>query len=154
MTKTILIVFAVGSAYLIGNQIVVTPVSVADATANSTAPNVTWQQDESEDIKEQARKEFMQGKLQSNKKIVQGLTTNDFDLVKQGAEEVSSYVKGESWFVLKTPEYQAFSEDMRQTAGKLNQAAEERNVEAAALRYFELTINCIDCHQYIAKVQY
>ena len=153
MTKTFLIVFALCSTYLVSNHVNVmrAPVSVVNSP---TIQAVTKTQDEQEKLKKLARKKFMQGKLVSNKKIVQGLTTNDFGLVKEGAQEVSAYVKGQSWFVLKTPEYRVFSDDMSRAAKSLERAAKNQNVEAAALRYFELTVKCIDCHQYILTTKY
>ena len=62
--------------------------------------------------------------------------------------------RSEHWFVLNTPEYKDHSKDMRMAANKLKKAATNRNLEAAALRYFELTVTCIDCHQYITTTKY
>lgn len=100
-------------------------------------------------LRAQARQEFMRGKLQSNQEIVEGLTTNRFDKILEGSRGVTNLVKGQHWFVIDDPEYRAFSAEMEKIAGRLNQAAENKNMEAATLRYFELTLNCIDCHRYI-----
>ena len=39
--------------------------------------------------------------------------------------------------------------DMETAANRLQEAAKREDIEASALRYFELTLNCIDCHQYL-----
>ena len=106
-------------------------------------------QDEQEQAKQQARQLFMRGKLESNQKIVEGLSLKDFDLIREGAQGVTAIVKGQHWFVLNTPEYNEYSRDMEQAGKRLVDAADDKNIEAAALRYFDLTLNCIDCHRYL-----
>ena len=102
-----------------------------------------------EKAKQQARKHFMRGKLESNKKIVEGLSLKDFAMIREGAKGVTAIVKGQHWFVLDTPAYKDYSQDMEQAAKRLVAAADKKNLEAATLRYFELTLNCIDCHRYL-----
>lgn len=112
------------------------------------------QERQEEDIRQAARKVFMRGKLASNQKIVEGLATKNFGLIAEGAAEIKALVKGQHWFVLQTDEYQDYSKEMQLAAGRLEQAAEARSVDAAALRYFDLTLNCLDCHGYIEKQKY
>jgi hypothetical protein len=76
----------------------------------------------------------------------------DFALVREGAQGVTALVKGQHWFVLNTPEYNDYSKNMEQAAQRLVKAADNNNIEAAALRYFDLTLNCIDCHRYLETV--
>ncbi len=112
------------------------------------------QEDEAEQIKSEARQLFMRGKLASNQKIVEGLSLKNYEMIQEGAESVVQLVKGQHWFVLTTPEYRRFSEDMTMAAQRLKDAARNENIEAAALRYFDLTLTCIDCHQYLETVGY
>lgn len=112
------------------------------------------QEEKLEKIKSTARQMFMQGKLMSNQKIVEGLTTKNYEMIRSGADSVTALTKGEHWFVLDTPEYKSYSEDMKAAAARLHEAATKENIEAATLRYFELTLNCIDCHNYIEKQQF
>lgn len=121
---------------------------------NSSPEMNSSTQEQDEDIAQMARKAFMRGKLASNQKIVEGLSVKNFGLIAEGAEEIKALVKGQHWFVLRTPEYQSYSAEMQVAAGRLVQAAENRNLEAAALRYFDLTLNCLDCHGYIEKQKY
>lgn len=107
-----------------------------------------------EDIVKVARKAFMRGKLSSNQKIVEGISTKNYELIKEGAEEVKALVKGQHWFVLQTKEYQEFSAEMQLAAGRLATAAEARSIDGATLRYLDLTLNCVDCHNYIEKQKY
>lgn len=112
------------------------------------------QKDRNEQVKSEARKLFMRGKLLSNQQIVEGLSVKDFDLITEGSMGVVAMVKGQHWFVLNTQEYKKYSEDMEKSAHRLQEAAKNKNIEAAALRYFDLTLTCIDCHQYIETQNY
>ena len=91
----------------------------------------------------------MRGKLVSNQKIVEGLSLKNFEMIQEGAVAVVMLVKGQHWFVLDTPGYRQHSEEMARAAKRLEDAAKDGNIEAAALRYFDLTLTCIDCHQYL-----
>lgn len=112
------------------------------------------QQQEEDDIKTAARKAFMRGKLTSNQKIVEGLSTKNYDMIREGADAVMALTKGQHWFVLDSPEYKSYSEDMTIAARRLHEAAGEKNLDAAALRYFDLTLACLDCHRYIETQKY
>lgn len=116
--------------------------------------NFQDQEDEQPNIRTVTREIFMRGKLASNQKIVEGLTTKDFELIHQGALEVKLLVKGQHWFVIDTAEYKRFSQEMEYAADKLQTAAKQKNMDAAALRYFGLTMSCLDCHRYIENRKY
>lgn len=117
--------------------------------ARVTQDQETQQEAQIEQTKSEIRKQFMRGKLVSNQKIVEGLSLRDFALITEGADDVTSIVKGQHWFVVNTPEYQEYSQDMETAARRLKDAAQREDIEASALRYFDLTLKCIDCHQYI-----
>ena len=108
--------------------------------------------EQSEQIQSDLRKEFMRGKLLSNQKVVEGLSLKNFALVREGAQGVTSLVKGQHWFVLDTPEYKEHTKAMEDSANQLIRAANEKNIDADALRYFDLTLRCIDCHRYLETV--
>ncbi|MGI9516905.1 MAG: hypothetical protein ACR2NP_07675 [Pirellulaceae bacterium] len=112
------------------------------------------EEDQTEKIRSEARQMFMRGKLMNNQNIVEGLSLKNFDLIQEGATAVVGLVKGQHWFVLDTPEYRRYSEDMTMAAQRLHDAAKDGNIEAAALRYFDLTLTCIDCHLYLETVGY
>ena len=90
----------------------------------------------------------------SNQKIVEGLTTKNYEMIEQGALEVKLLVKGQHWFVIDTPEYKRFSREMEHSAQQLQTAAKQKNMDAAALRYFGMTMSCLDCHRYIETRKY
>ena len=112
------------------------------------------EQQDQDDLKSDARKAFMRGKLVSNQKIVEGLSVKDFGMIAEGAADVKALVKGQHWFVLDSPEYKRLSAEMELAATRLEKAAKAKSIEATALRYFDLTVNCIDCHSHIETQKY
>ncbi len=139
-SKLLVVFFACFGLLLLGH---VLPARVALHQASEQ------EEEQAEQAKSEIRKQFMRGKLVSNQKIVEGLSLKDFALVKEGAEDSTAIVKGQHWFVLNTPEYQEYSKDMEVAANRLIEATEREDIEASALRYFDLTLTCIDCHRYL-----
>jgi hypothetical protein len=92
---------------------------------------------------------FMQVKLEDSKKVLEGLTTENFDLMVKNSQEMSLLSEDALWQVLQTPEYVQRSADFRRITDRLTEAARKKNLDGAALAYVELTMSCIECHKYV-----
>ncbi len=57
------------------------------------------------------------------------------------------------WQVLETADYAAESSEFRRAADGLKKAARDKNLDAAALRYVDLTLKCVHCHKYVRSVR-
>ncbi len=58
-----------------------------------------------------------------------------------------------TWNVISTEEYLQHSKDFRRSINLIKQAAHDKNIDRVALGYVDLTIRCVDCHQYLRKAQ-
>lgn len=96
---------------------------------------------------------FMRAKLQHSQKVIEGLATEDFDMIAKGAQEMSLLSQATTWQVLQTPEYNQHSLEFRRSADALTDAAKKKNLDGAALAYVGVTLNCINCHKYVRKVK-
>ena len=94
----------------------------------------------------------MRRKLENSQKVLEGVALNDFTLIGKHAEELLQISKAAEWKARKTPEYELFSDDFRRTADGLVKMAKEKNQDGAALKYLELTLTCVRCHQYVRDV--
>jgi hypothetical protein len=103
--------------------------------------------------KEADVKELMQQKLKHSQKILEAIATNDFDGLAKHADELIILSKEAEWKVLKTPRYEAYSNDFRRNAEALVQSAKEKNLDGAALAYVDLTLNCVKCHKHVREVR-
>lgn len=97
---------------------------------------------------ELSRRDFMRTKLLYAQNIMEGITTRNFTLIEQGASEIRRITEAGQWLVADTPEYRHLSDDLRSIADRIASAARDRNLDSAAFRYFDMTVNCMDCHQY------
>lgn len=92
---------------------------------------------------------FMRLKLEHSQKILEGVALEDFPQIKQHAQKLAWLTLDENWQVLQTPEYRDHSRDFQQIANRLSKAADEKNLDGAALWYVQLTLNCVNCHKHV-----
>ena len=101
-----------------------------------------------------AQRDFMRTKLMYTQNIVEGLSTGQFALIVSSAEEIERITQAEAWTANITPDFVRWSDELQQAARRLRKAAENGKLEASTLRYFELTMKCIDCHQHLRKADF
>lgn len=97
--------------------------------------------------------EFMRAKLVHSQKVVEGLALENYPLIAKHAQEMTLLSQAANWRVLQTPEYLDHSSDFRRSTEALKQAAQEKNLDGAALAYFEVTLKCVKCHKYVRAVK-
>jgi cytochrome c556 len=97
--------------------------------------------------------DFMRLKLEHSKDVLEGLATEDFGMIARGAQEMSLLAQASTWQVLQTPEYNQQSMEFRRTADAITRAAQDENLDGAALAYVELTMKCVTCHKYVRGVR-
>ena len=96
---------------------------------------------------------MMQLKLGHAQKVLQGVVTEDYDLIRSNAQSLSLVSQAAAWQVLQTPEYQRYSADFRRTADDLARQAKDKDLDGAALSYVRLTITCVECHKRVRGVR-
>lgn len=94
---------------------------------------------------------LMRQKLAQSQKAIEAVATADFDLLQRTGEELIALGKRAEWQVYKTPEYERQLEEFRRNARALAQAGKEKNGDAAALAYVQLSMNCFNCHKHVRE---
>jgi hypothetical protein len=117
------------------------------------APALTSLGDEPKKPKDDDKKvsELMKKKLQHSQKVLEGVVTNDFKLISKHAEELIDISKQAEWRAIKSKRYELHSDEFRRDADKLIKNAKEKNTDAAALTYVEMTLTCVRCHKYVRE---
>ena len=95
--------------------------------------------------------DFMRAKLSHSEKILEGLTSADYDLIAKHAQAMSLLCVDEEWQVLKTPEYAERSREFRRSVDAITSAARAKNLEGASLAYVDTTMKCVSCHSYLRQ---
>jgi hypothetical protein len=96
---------------------------------------------------------FMLAKLEHAKRVLEGLTTENFDLVARNAQAMTLLSLERGWQVLQTEEYLQRSAEFRRTSSALTEASKNRNLDGATLAYVDLTMKCVECHKYVRQVR-
>jgi len=94
---------------------------------------------------------FMQLKLEHSKEILEGLVTEDYEMVAKGAQALTALSLESAWNVYTTETYLQQSSDFRRSLQVVKDAAKEKNVDRAALGYVNLTVQCLECHRFLRK---
>lgn len=99
--------------------------------------------------RERAAKEFMRDKLELSQKILEGVVTEDWDLVTAKGTKLSAMTKEADWRLFENPNYEQQSQTFRRHVDSLVKAAKDKNPDAATLAYVRVTMSCVDCHKLV-----
>jgi cytochrome c556 len=98
-------------------------------------------------------KDFMRAKLMHMEKVLEGVTTEDYDLIRKNANQLTLLSHAASWRVLETPAYRDYSAEFRRSTEAIVEAAKKKNLDGAALAYVDTTMKCVTCHKYVRSVR-
>ena len=104
-------------------------------------------------LKQQFSVSLMRSKLEHSKNILEGLATEDFQAISKGAKAMRNLTVLEKWFRADTPRYKAQLNAFWFANDALVQAADEKNLDGAALAYTQLTISCVNCHKQVRAAE-
>ena len=97
--------------------------------------------------------ELMKKKLKCSQSILEGIALNDFDKIADNADRLITISQQAEWVVVKTPQYEVFSNRFRRNAESLVKNAKAKNLDGAALDYVDLTMTCVKCHKYVRETR-
>lgn len=96
---------------------------------------------------------LMRDKLTQIGQVLEGVTLDDYEQVKEGAQILRQISKATSWHIVdQTPQYQRLLKNFQEQAADLERHAGERNAEAATLDIVRMNITCTHCHQHMRDI--
>jgi hypothetical protein len=98
-------------------------------------------------------KRVMQTKLEHAQRILGDVVTSDWSDLERHAEALRRTTTNPAWAVLPTPEYESRTSAFVRAADDLLVAARRRDLETTPLAYVSLTLSCVQCHRYIARMR-
>lgn len=93
--------------------------------------------------------EMMRQKLDHAQSVLEGITMNDFALVRNHAAKLGALSQEAGWRAYDTPEYAQQSMLFKRNVDALLKAGKEENLDGATLAYTKMTLSCVECHKYI-----
>ncbi len=92
---------------------------------------------------------FMRKKLDASEQILEGLTSEDKQLLVRGAKALVEMSAAEKFQAQNNVMYRQFSKEFQTSAKSLLEAAEKGNFDAAQLKWVETTMKCLECHKFV-----
>lgn len=99
--------------------------------------------------RKQEMSKFMREKLAASSEVLEGLATENFELIASGAKQMRKLSAAEKWQVSNDASYRQFSNQFRRIMEQLETKANEKKLEGAALTWIEGTMTCIECHKWV-----
>lgn len=99
--------------------------------------------------RDRAAKEFMREKLDLSKRLLEGLATENYELLVANGSRLSAMTKEADWRLFENPDYEREIVLFRGQVNALVNAAKAKNLDAATLAYVRVTISCVDCHKIV-----
>jgi len=93
----------------------------------------------------------MREKLGHAQKALEAVVTSDWVALEMHSRELERLTGDRRWTVLKYPEYAKHSTAFVRAVQTLHMAAAQRDLDAAPKAYANLTLECVTCHQYLAR---
>ena len=102
-----------------------------------------------------SRAEFMHMKLEFSKKVLEGLTLENYEMIVKNAQNLKKLSEAAEWEVPTIPnagEYIVFTSEFQRLTDELVKKGREKNIDGATLAYLRLTMNCVNCHKYVRQL--
>ena len=102
-----------------------------------------------------SRAESMRMKLEYSKKVLEGLTLEDYETIAKNAKALKKLSQDARWEQPTIPDpsdYDVFTGEFQRLTDELEKKAREKNIDGATLAYLRLTMNCVNCHKYVRQL--
>lgn len=96
---------------------------------------------------------LMRTKLDHSQQILAAVVTSNWAELQRHSEGLQRTAQDSAWAVLTTPEYVRQTTAFLRASEDLVDAAKRRDGEAAPLAYVSLTMSCVQCHRYVARMR-
>jgi hypothetical protein len=93
----------------------------------------------------------MREKLVHTQKILEAVVTNDWVGLETHSRELERLTGDHRWTALKYPEYARHSMAFIKAVQTLHLAAAQRDLDGAPKAYVAVTLQCVECHRYLAR---
>lgn len=109
--------------------------------------------DEEPQEKKRATQKFMREKLKDAQQVLEGIATEDFKMIAQGAKHMEVMSRAAEWQIVGGPVYAQHSAEFREACEQMSRRAEAGNLDGAGLAYLRATMACINCHKFLRETR-
>ncbi|WLD11367.1 hypothetical protein [Planctellipticum variicoloris] len=98
-------------------------------------------------------RQFMREKLKHSQDVLDGLCTEDLELVEKSATKLVEMSQASDWVVIQGPVYAQHSAEFREACEQMGKMAKDNNQDGASLAYLRVTMSCMSCHKFVRSVR-
>lgn len=92
---------------------------------------------------------FMRQKLQASSLILEGLCTENLEMVSEGSDTLMKMSHEERWRVSNDMMYRRYSEQFVHAVEELKNAAEGNDMNGSSMAWVNVTMKCLKCHEWV-----
>lgn len=94
---------------------------------------------------------FMRAKLAASNKVMEGIVTEDFELVRNAALQMKKMSQATQWPTVDDEIYQHHQRAFQFECDELAKHAKQKNLSAAHMSFVQLTTSCVKCHSHVRR---
>ncbi len=95
----------------------------------------------------------MRDKLSHSQQLLDAVVTSNWAALELHSVALRKATAEPAWAVLEYPEYVRETTRFVRALDDLIDAAKRRDLEATPLAYVSMTLSCVQCHQYVARMR-
>lgn len=96
-----------------------------------------------------AMAKFMARKLAAAQRALEGVSREDFELIRETTTEMIELSRHEAWEQMASPRFVQDTVDFVAAAEFLNRMAEAKDAEGTSLGFMRLAMTCTNCHSHV-----
>lgn len=94
---------------------------------------------------------FMRAKLAASNKVMEGIVTEDFELVRKAALRMKKMSQATQWPTADEERYQHYQRAFQLECDELAKHAKQKNLSGAHMSFVQLTASCVKCHSHVRR---
>ena len=94
-------------------------------------------------------KKFMRQKLHASNSILEGLCTEDLQMVSEGSKTLMKMSSEEKWRVSNDIMYRRYSTEFVHAVEELQKEAEDNDMNGTSMAWVNVTMKCLKCHEWV-----
>jgi len=94
-------------------------------------------------------RKFMRQKLQASNLILEGLCTDDLQMVSEGSQTLMKMSSAERWRVSNDIMYRRYSSEFVHAVEELQKEAEDDDMNGTSMAWVNVTMKCLKCHEWV-----
>jgi len=125
------------------------PVNAAEPRNTEPPPETPSGSPGKNDEAQHILSKFMRQKLEASSQILEGLCTEDMELVSEGSAVLLKMSNEERWRVSNDIMYRRYSQEFATAVEELQKESGDQDMDRTSLAWVNVTMKCLKCHEWV-----